>query len=443
MTKKYLIKKTLLNFFLSASVLVISSAFGQEADVPSSEDVNPLIETYGVPETQPTPVDSVANEVPPINVSPSENGETLEAPVSSPPVADTNIAQQVPVAEPTTLAPVASPDDDTLKGVKFDLGVTVYPVGFDKINLGSSSPAQGGKWFFGLKPGANFSTAFMTGGGRKVNLSTGYEFMYREYYNRTGNKRDFNHALSAGIDVQWSPLFSTSIPAAFEYFIKSGVDTEAETGIFIYVGPELGFQINDRVGLSLAYDVSYFEGATEFLSILDMNTGGSAVDPLGDVIVDDDSLDGNVFGFNPTVSPAPQDRWVLAWHRLVPGVSVKFGDTALSFKYAYALKNFSNDDSQEWKGHYFVPRISQKLPTKGSIALTNELRVRKYDFSTVSNGAPRQNFRNRLTFTAGQPITDKINFEFLYRWQILGENKNDYTPLAHAHWFQMGIGFTL
>jgi hypothetical protein len=92
--------------------------------------------------------------------------------------------------------------------------------------------------------------------------------------------------------------------------------------------------------------------------------------------------------------------------------------------------------------HFIAPSITQSMPwAGGSVSLTDELRLRKYRYTTIDNGAPRQNFRNRLTLTVAQEITKNITWEAYYRLEISGENKNDYSPLDKFNHVYTGVTF--
>lgn len=430
------------NIFIGATILSIAAL--------AQDQPTPKIETYGVPETLspsgeavPLDIPAAASEAasPTPSSDPGSTGELQNGGTVNAVTGET--LPSAPVVAPVEAPKTPDPDEGVLKGINLGLNVSVYPIGFNNQTVGETNPSEQPRWYFQIQPGVSLSTAFKTEGGTKIDFSTGYTFAYSEYFRKTQNSRDFNHAVEGSMGIEWNPIFSTTFPVGFEYAIKSGTDEEVDAGIVILTSPTLGFKVNKQLSFSLAYDFTYFEATSDFVSIFDINSGGgTAVDPSGDILLDDASLDGDLFGPGSDL-PSPRERWVFGLHKLIPGVKYAFNTTTLALKYHYALKQFSNKDSQEWTGHFFVPSVSQKLPTKGTVTIGDELRLRKYSFSKVSDGSARQNFRNRLYIKGTQPITDKITYEIYYRWQISGENKDNYEDTPSRHWFYTGVTFTL
>lgn len=426
------------HYFHYSSVAMVLAMSLVSPKLLAQNQAQPVIETYGVP------AGSAPIDVPQDSASATETYEG--AAQESKAALESNMAPApIPVGATPEVAPAKSKeeDDGSLKGVTFDLGLSVYPIGFNNQTVGETTPNEAPRWNLGVKPSLGLSSTLKTSNGTKISISTGYEFMWSEYYQKTQNSRDFNHALSGSLGIDWSPEVSTTLPIGFEYAVKSGTDAEADNAMVIYSSPSLGYKVNQDLSFSLAYDIFYLEGTTSFVSLFDINSGGSIDTAPTDFLSDDSTLDGDPFGNGGNGGDAPKVRSVFATHKIIPGVSYKLNDTTLGFKYHYAVKTFANDDNNEWTGHFFVPSISQKLPTKGKISLSHELRLRKYDFATVGAGVPKRNFRNRTALSITQPITDKMTYEVFYRLQMVGQNKDNYADKPITHWFYTGVTFAL
>lgn len=422
MKKKYVLTGLTLLFFSFA-------ASAQEVQ-PPTELPPPIIETYGVP----------------ANVAPIE-------------VPSETFPQNIPVAEPQTpivasapsaipgAAPVATPDDGTLKGVGLSLGLGVYPIAFDNQTIGFGAGSENG-FYFNLNPTASLSTAFKTDGGKKIDFSLGYALGFREYYNATSISRLFDHGIEGSVGIGWTPIITTSFPVAFNYAFKAGADTTDDNSLSVNTSPTLSIKPNKMISFSLTYDVLYIQGLRD-VSLSDVNTGSSVGGSSaggGDFYDGDFDFTGGNYGFSSTGLAATSTETInpeFVWHRLILGSKYSpIENTTLGGTYAYHLA-FSSLDAEESTGHWLGLTISQKLFKGTSLGLGNEIRFQKSKYGVVDDGSAKQSMRNRLKFTVQQDITKNMKFDLFYRWQLTGSSQDNYEKLTPAHWFFAGMIFSL
>ena len=301
-----------------------------------------------------------------------------------------------------------------------------------------------------LQPGISVDSAFKTGSGRTVNFSIGYTLIYREYLNKAATLRDFENDVFGGVSVDWTDRFSMDMSAIFVHFFKAGADSNEDNALFMAADfPRFTFKVLDNLKFKLGFWMQFFE-------VLDSPVGISDLDPPGDL---DDIRRGDITqdasGYNNFDSPYYTGTYLgdVASEEMFWGANTGIraasswspvAGTSVGFDYKYVFEGYSNLQTAEWRGHYIKPSISQKMPWPGgSLSVANELRLRKYK-SALAKGSdvPRQRFRNRLSVSIGQTINDFMSFTFFYRWQMLGENKDDYSALPMAHWFYTGVDFS-
>lgn len=358
-----------------------------------------------------------------------------------------------PVAEPAAVAApkAAEAEDKSVKGVTVDPGVGVYPLGYDKIDIGDGSPEEGGRYFFTLKPKIDIGANFKTSKGKPVSTSVGFAMTWREYYNKATTQRDFDNDLTGNISVDWTDRFSTSVDGEFEYFYKAGTDSNEDNNIFILAQPMAKFKINDALSLSGGYQFI-------FLNLFDTRIGAGNLDTYSDPPADIDDISGgspsaaatvydigsDPYGIN-SGSGVEESQW-LAYNRITLGVGYKVTkSTSLDFKYQYGIHLYSNKDSSEqaWE-QLFIPKISQSLPWNGGkISLSDEFRLRKAAYALAKGStSPKQTLRNRITLAINQPITDIIEFELWYRMDVNGSNDDNYGNLSTYNKFYLGMNFS-
>jgi hypothetical protein len=345
----------------------------------------------------------------------------------------------VPVAE--SAAPAKAPEEDKrVKGFSLAPYVGLYPIGFDSINI---SGTQGSRYFLYLNPGIDLSASFKTATDKTLDFSAGYNLAWREYYNKTTSKRDFQNEITANMKVQWTPLFSTSALLIFDHFIKSGPDIEADNGIAVELIPMMGFKVNPQLNFGVGYYMSYADSTSEFIGAGDATDPGFNSGPINDAL---SNYGGSAFDFlgDPTLDPTVAgDTRAFVSNRAVGSVSWSpIKDFKAGFEYRYEFAQFGNLAKDALTGHFIIPSVSQKLPFGTSISLKDELRIRKYKNTKVEGtDVARQNFRNRVTISVDQPITDWLEFNAYYRLQFVGENRDDYTNLTWDNWFYTGVKF--
>ncbi len=362
--------------------------------------------------------------------------------------------QQIPapVAAPIPAPVPAEPEDNTLKGVTLSPSIGLYPIGYDSINL---SGDDAGRAYFMMKPSLAISTSFKTSHGRTISFDTSYSLSWREYYNKESALRDFDNELDGNVAIQWNDRISTSVYTYFEYFFKTGADTSSDNGLFLDTNPKLAIKTSDQLSLHVAYyfylldlintsiDLSETDleseppsGFSDYMSTSsysdEMGLGGFyGPDPFG-------SFSGAQMG---TGVGSSRSVWVSNMYAIL-GLSYKPIDgTTLGFDYKYSFWGLSNDDGNEWTGHFFIPSLSQKLPWEGGkVSVKDEVRWRLYDFATNTDNTQKRNIRNRLTISLSQAVNDFTTLSAYYRWQFYADSSKDYLA-TYSHLFFTGVTF--
>ncbi len=385
-------------------------------------------------------------EVPPPPPDATEAGEVTVAP--APPAAQKPAAAKIPVVEPKPVAAATAPEDKTVKGVTVSPSIGLYPIGYDRINIGESAGSpEGGRMFFRLLPGVGISSAFKTDSGKTVNFSAAYSLDWREYYNKETTKRDFDNAIEGSVSMEITPILSATIPASFDYFYKAGADTENDNALLLDLTPALNIKANDQFTFKIGYWLRY---VNLFDSPIDPSNAPSDIEDLrtGSYSTDASGIDsfGPSFFNTSTGTGVPTDSKEALWFSnstVVLGAVYKpMAGTSIALDYKFAFAGFSNTDEQIWKGHYIVPKISQDMPWKGgTLSLSDELRIRRFDYATTTAGSTKKDFRNRLNFQASQAINNYFGVEAFYRFQVSGKNEDDYANPEYRHWFYTGVTF--
>jgi len=373
------------------------------------------------------------------------------------PAEEAEAAQEevIPVAEPELTTAAPAPEERTVKGVTVSPSVGVYPIGYDSVNV---SGPEGGRYFFDLRPSIDISSAFKTSGGKVIDFNIGYIFDWREYYNKETTDRDFSNEVYGSVSIPWTPRISTTLPAYFNYFYKAGEDTSLDNAIFVDTNPHMTIKAMDQLSFKVGMYMYFLDAIDWKLTPGEQNTFSdvpSDIDDLrrGSLASDASGFDNfdnpQPFGLFPTVGAVSQNTETTSvfinWYAANLGVSyTPIEGTSLGFDYKGIFAAFSNLDETEYLGHLLTPSISQAMPWKGGgVALKNELRIRNYVHAKVANtNTARNNYRNRTTFAIKQTLTSFMTAEFLYRIQLLGENRDDYDEINDDHWFYTGVSFS-
>ncbi|MFH1018605.1 MAG: hypothetical protein V1798_10565 [Pseudomonadota bacterium] len=393
-------------------------------------------------------------EVPPPPEAPGTEVITPLAPALEP-VAAPALAP-IPVAEPVAPAPAKPVEDQRIKGLTLSPAVGFFPFGYDTIDI--TGDPEGARYFFELAPQVSMTTSFKTDSDKTIDFSGSYEFDWREYYNKATTRRDFLNEVVVSASVKWNPLISTSANLLFDYFFKSGTDESADNNIYVQSDPALKFTVNDQLNFKLGYQLAY-------VNLIDKEVSASGLDQASDAPSDLDEIERGSYtstatGFDnwtapsqdlfpgsaTTAAPQASHSQGMLYNRLVLGTGyTPIKGTTLGFDYRYGFLSVSNNDNEELKWeHYFIPKITQALPwAGGTIALTDELRLRKYKFRTAASdpSALRQKFRNRITLAIDQDINSYMAFAAWYRFELGGSNDDNYDQLEKYNKAYMGIVF--
>ncbi|MEZ4846918.1 MAG: hypothetical protein R2877_08320 [Bdellovibrionota bacterium] len=115
--------------------------------------------------------------------------------------------------------------------------------------------------------------------------------------------------------------------------------------------------------------------------------------------------------------------------------------TTFSGSYEYVFATFTNVSDTAWRGHFIVASISQKMPWEGgSVSLTDQVRLRNFTSASNDDGTLVSNFRNRVTLSISQSITETIGANLWYRWEMTAKNADNYAVKKNQH--QINLGFT-
>jgi hypothetical protein len=376
-------------------------------------------------------------EVPP--PLPDSAGEIQAIPAAPAPEAPQVVAQ--PVAEPLAAPkPAAPPEDNRIKGISLTPGIAVYPFGYDSINL-SPDNHENGRTFFGLKPMLGIATSFKTATDKTIDFGIDYAGLWREYYNKGTTRRDIENDIDGSLSIKWSDRISTVVTSSFAHFFKVGTDDGGDNALNVDTEPQLWIVANDQLKFKISYWVRFtdvFDVNVDWWKVDDMTNPPSDLDefkrgiPFSDTTLTD-NYSGDTAG----------QPWWMNYHGARTGVRyTPIKGTTLALDYMYVFAGLSNMDGQEWKAHFLFPKISQAMPWPGgTVSLSDEVRLRTYDYATVESGATKQNFRNRLTISVNQEINKYMTFEGFYRLELFGENKDDYNHITQNSWGFLGVSF--
>lgn len=362
---------------------------------------------------------------PPQDLPPPLPGNTTKVQAAPAPVA----TPKVDVPKPVT----PSANDKVVQGVKLSPSVTLYPFGFDSINLGSKNN-EGGRYYFSIKPGVNLATAFRTATDKTFNFSISYTFEWREYYNKETSRRDFGNFVISSASIPWTDRISTTLPLFFLYFFKTGSDLSYNSILIFDNEPQLNWTLNDKWKFNLGFWVGFVNYPTHNL------------DPVESPSNPEDFQQGFFWDVFPESGTTSSFDLETIWDNAY-GTSAKISytpikGTTLNFYYRYVFLSFSNTSDDLYKAHFITPSISQSLPWGGgTISLTNELRLKKQDELKIFDGSPKQTLRNRVTISISQAINSYMTWEGYYRLNLYGSNDNDYTPLFKNHHLYTGVSF--
>ena len=179
------------------------------------------------------------------------------------------------------------PVDGAIKGLNFGAGIGFMPLGSVFLNSQRIN-------YFKISPNASLSTTLVTSSGKKIDMSLGYTFSFREYFNKNVIKRDFENELSLDFSGSINDQWSYSFGGYADFFMLSG-PSEGENYLFLASTPTLNMKASDQVKLSFFYDMNYFQLTDADVSLID-SIGGEfdAGDYSGGV------LSGAVFGAGGT-----------------------------------------------------------------------------------------------------------------------------------------------
>jgi hypothetical protein len=314
-------------------------------------------------------------------------------------------------------------------------------LGYDSINI--NGPGQSGRTYFGIKPSLTFEAPLSTELNSPLFLRFGYEFQWREYYNKDVTARDFDNIFAGLMHVPWSPLVSSDLLGIFRFFFKSGADTTGDSAFQFKGRPTVDFKPITPLRLKVGYDFLYVRGVDD---ILGPEYGMGPPDDVDDL--SRGSLTPGATGFDTvwTSSAALYEnvKQYLAYNTLVTGVAYQLAQsTTVGMDYEFMFSSVSNNPQNILTAHTLSPTLTQGLPWKGgSVSLINEIRFRTFENVYVAEGIPRQDFRNRLTLQMKQQITPRVGLEFFFRWYALGQNGDDYSDYTNRFHSYLGASFS-
>lgn len=406
------------NLIWIAALVGPSLAFSQ----PPEEELTPTAPEFNIEVMDaPAPAETAPAAAPAAPVTTAPTIPTAPAAAPSAPIAEAKPAE-------------APKEDKSVKGVTLSPAVKIAPFYY------SGERKQN---YFQLVPSASLDATFKTGTGRDVALNLSYGLEWDEAITKRENGlRYFEHDFSGSASIDWTDSFSTSFSSGINYSLWAS--DSREHAIISDSGLMGKFKINDQVSISTGYRAFFFNDLDSQFRLSDgtfpgdaddLFTANSAIGGAANTYFDPLS---NQFNYDPV---AGHTWFTNNGLKIVP--TAKIGSTSLKFDYEYVFYTFTNTPNTDWRGHFLTPSISQKLPWKGgSVSLKNQLRLRNYQTKTNGDGTSASNFRNRLTLGLGQSITDTINVEFAYRWQLSGSNADNYAAKATEHLINLGFNFS-
>jgi hypothetical protein len=386
---------------------------------PPEEELSPNAPEFNIEVMDaPAPAESV------VPAAPAVNAQTVTPIVPVQPA-------QVPVVEPKKAE--APAEDKSVRGITLAPAVTLKPLGYN---------GERKQNFIEISPSIGLESVFKTANDRDVNISVAYAFIWDEFVsNRAAALRYFEHDVSGSAVINWTDMFSTSFIGGFNYSLWASDNREhAVFSDDFMVGT---FKINDKVSVSTGYHLFYFNNLDGQFSLSqgnmpsdgdDIRQGNSALGGSDPFYVDPNS---NLFNYDPIVGNA----W-FANNGLQLKTKIKALDgTSVGLEYEYVFATFTNSEAANWRGHFIVASITQDMPWKGgSMSLKDQVRLRNYQASFNDDGSFAANFRNRVTLSLDQSITETIAAQLWYRWEMSGSNADNYAVKESQH--QINLGFT-
>jgi hypothetical protein len=365
--------------------------------------------------------------------TPTYEIEVIEAPtptVESTPMIP--LGDPKPVNEQLTPAatpqPVAS-ETTTASGTvfKFSPAVALKPLGYQ----------EGNRFYTTFSPSASLSADFGTASGKTVAFSLGYTFIWQEFLDKTnGTDRYFEHDTALGLGYDFSDNLSGSLDFGFNYSLRANPN-DREFTILSSDSATMTYKVNDQFSTKFGIAADIFvlpDGA-----ILSSSQG---------IPSDADDIQQGNFGLDPGLGGSNDDivlfentYWVN--NQLVLGGNYKApSGTGVGLTYNPVLYTFTNDSSLDWRGHVISLSLSQDAPWEGgSFSLTNQLRLRGYQATTIDSGELKRDQRNRLTLAYSQKITDNVSGKLWYRWQMTSNNGTDEWTPANYLFVQTSFSF--
>jgi hypothetical protein len=351
-------------------------------------------------------------------------------------------APVAPVAPAAPAAPAPQAEDKRVRGVTLSPSVTIFPIGFDSINITGNE--EGKRYFFALKPMLVMNSAFKTSTDKTLNFTLDYEMTWREYYNKATTSRDFDNWLEGTVDIPWTDRVKTSLDLAFDYFYKAGADTSFDSSIFINPVPLMIFKVSDAVNLKVGYWAQFVELVNYRLPVVDgslIDDPNSAYGSAATGWVTSDPNFSPLFG-SMTAPSVPLEGQSVWWsnHAATVGGTLKVNDwLSLAADYRFVFLGMSNFESQRWRGHYIIPSASVTLPKIGTaLGVKDEIRFQNYTDALTTAGGGLNKFRSRLTLTVDQPINDNLTISGWYRMDYAGSNEDNWGKFQDSHWIYLG-----